>query len=152
MKNTLIVVTDLEGFKAYRLDKSDLHSNPRLELVERFDHPTARSHVLEQVTDLSGRFPRGANGSAMSDGERHNFELEQRKRCIRQVATKLNAVLKDPGVERCFLSASREINRPLLDELDASVRGKIEMNIPAALTKVNKSELLNHFTSAGATA
>ncbi|HET7624556.1 MAG TPA: host attachment protein [Verrucomicrobiae bacterium] len=152
MKNTLIVVADLEGFKAYRLDKSDLHSNPRLELVEQFDHPTARSHVLEQVTDLSGRYRRGENGTAFSDGERHNFELEQRKRCVRQVAAKLNTVLKDPGVERCFLSASREINRSLLDELDGNVRGKIEMNIPAALTKVNKSELLDHFKAPGARA
>jgi Protein required for attachment to host cells len=105
------------------------------------------------VTDLSGRFPRGSGAveatGAMSDGERHNIELEWRKRLIRRMAARLGALFRKPEVERCYLAASREINRPLLDELDGTVRAKIEKNIIADLTKTEKSDLLRHFGPPG---
>jgi hypothetical protein len=152
MKKTLIVVADLAGFKVFRLDNDSLNSTPRLELTEQFHNDEARHHLIDQVSDLSGRFPRRtgvANGAgAMSDGERHNIELEQRKRCIRRMASRLNWLIRDPEVDRCFLSASREINNFLLEELELQVRNKIGINIPADLTKVDKSGLLEHFNAA----
>lgn len=149
MKNTLVVVTDLGGFKAYRVDDDVLHRNPRLELLEEFNNAEAHAKLLETVTDLGGRFPRRTGTSratrAMSDGERHNIELEQRKRGVRKMATRLNSLMGDGNVEQCWLAASREMNHQLLDELDPQVRAKIELNIPADLMKVSKAELLRHF-------
>src|SRR3982751_590485 len=91
MKKTLIIVADLAGFKAFRLDNDSLHSTPRLELLEQFQNDEARFHLTSQVSDLAGRFPRRTGiapaAGAMSDGERHNIELEQRKRCVRRLAT-----------------------------------------------------------------
>ena len=126
MKNTLVVVTDLGGFKAFRLDNGVAHTTPRLELLEEFSNAEAHDRLVEKVSDLSGRFPRGtgaASGAgAMSDGERHNIELE-----------------------RCFLAASREINHQLLDELESGSRAKVAKLVAADLTKTDKSELLRHF-------
>jgi hypothetical protein len=81
----------------------------------------------------------------MSDGERHNIDLERRKRLVRQLAQRLNSLMKTAGIERCYLAASREINHQLLEELDAGIRARIEKNLPADLTKTDKSELLRHF-------
>ena len=151
MKKTLIVVADLAGFKLFRLDNDSPHSSPRLDLIEHFQLNEARHRLIDQVTDLSGRFPRsaGRNGAgAMSDGERHNIELEQRKRCVRKMAERLNWLIRDPEVDRCFLSASREINNLLHDELELRVRNKIGLNIPADLTKLDKASLLQHFSAA----
>lgn len=148
MKNTLVVITDLGGLKAYRLDDDQQFSNPRLELLEEFTNPDAQTRLVDQVTDLAGRFPRGTafgNNGAMSDGERHNIELEKRRRGVRRLATRLNSLMNDPNVEQCYLAASKEINRQLLDELESNARAKIGMNIPADLMKVNKSELMRHF-------
>jgi hypothetical protein len=149
MKNTILVVTDLAGYKAYRVDNGHLTRAPRLELVEAFDNPGAHGRIVDKVTDLSGRFPRGTGASnhtgAMSDGERHNIELELRKRFVRKMAERLNALMRGQEVEQCFLAASREINNSLLGELDTAVRNKIVRNIPADLTKMDKSELLRHF-------
>lgn len=149
MKNTLVVVTDLGGFKAFRVDNDVQFSSPRLELLEQFNNAEAHDRLVEQVSDLAGRFPRStgapAGTSAMSGGERHNIELELRKRYVRKMANRLNSLMRDSEIERCFLAASREINRSLLDELDPQVRQKIQKNVPADLTKVNKSELLAHF-------
>lgn len=151
MKKTLLVVADLGGFKAYRLDNGQFNRTPRLELLEEFSNPEAHSRLVDKVTDLSGRFRRGTGNSvltgAMSDGERHNIEAELRKRLVRRLAQRLNVLIRNPEVERCCLAASREINRQLLDELDAQVRIKIEKNLPADLTKTDKSDLLGHFQS-----
>jgi hypothetical protein len=145
MKNTLIVLADLGCLKAFRVVNTQLQRTPHLELIEQFDSPEAHGKLGERVSDLSGRFPRGTGRGAMSDGERHNIELEQRKRLVRQLAQRFNALARDNEFERCLLAASREINHQLLEELDPQVRAKIEKNVPADLTKVERAEILKHF-------
>ena len=61
------------------------------------------------------------------------------------MATELNTLMRNGEIEQCWLAASRELNRQLLEELDPQVRAKIGVNIPADLMKVSKSELLEHF-------
>jgi hypothetical protein len=148
MKNTLVVVTDLAGFKAYRVDDDQMHSSPRLELLQEFSNPQIQGRLVERLSDLAGRFPRrtgASQSSAMSDGERHNIHLEQRKRGVRKLAGQIDELMRDPGVDQCFLAASREIHHPLLDELAPATRAKIGQNIPADLTKVAKAQLLGYF-------
>jgi len=148
MKNTLVVVTDLGCLKAYLLDN---HTNrtPHLELLEQFNSAEAHGKLVDAVSDLSGRFPRGTGkqggGGAMSDGERHNIELEKRKRLVRELAKRVNALARQPDVERCFLAASREINHQLVEELEPQVRAKILKNVPADLTKLERGDILRHF-------
>ena len=148
MKNTLVLVTDFGGFKAFRLENNQPHSSPRLELLEEYADAGAHRRIVEEVTDAAGRFGRGATarrGAPMSDGERHNMTLEKRKRGVRKLAGRIDSLMQNPEIEQCFLAASREIMRPLLQELSADSRSKIGMNIPADLTKASKSELLNKF-------
>src|SRR5438477_437472 len=105
MKNTLVVVTDLGCLKAYKLENTERNHTPRLELIEQFNNAEAHGRLVEKVSDFSGRFPRGTGKSAegaMSDGERHNIELEQRKRLVRQLAGRFNALARNSEVERCF--------------------------------------------------
>jgi hypothetical protein len=149
MKNTLVLVTDFGGFKAFRLENDQPHSSPRLELLEEYKDAEAGRRLGEQVSDLSGRFPRRTGpsraGGAMSDGERHNIQLEKRKRGVRKLAGKLDSLMQNPEIEQCFLAASREIMNPLLEELSPGARSKIGMNIPADLMKASKVELLKQF-------
>ena len=149
MKNTLVVVTDLACFKAFKLENHHFNRTPRLELVESFDNAEAHGRLGDRVSDLSGRFPRGVGSSkargTMSDGERHNIGLELRKRQVRQLANRLNTLARSQQVERCFLAASKEINHQLFEELEPQVRAKIEKNVPADLTKLERTEILRHF-------
>jgi hypothetical protein len=154
MKNTLVVVSDLGGFKAYRLDADQMNSTPRLDLLEEFNNAAAHRKMNDRLSDVGGRFPRrtgASNGCAMSDGERHNIELESRRRHVRQMATRLNSLMQSPGVEQCYLAASREMNHQLLEELNPDVRAKIGVNVSADLMKVDKSELLRHFRARAVT-
>jgi hypothetical protein len=149
MKNTLVLVTDLGGFKAYRLENNQPISSPRLELLEEYKDAEAHRRLVEQVSDLAGRFPRRTGSAsaagAMSDGERHNIELERRKRGVRKLAGRLDSLMQNPEIEQCYLAASREIMNPLLEELSPGARSKIGMNIPADLMKASKVELLRQF-------
>jgi hypothetical protein len=149
MKNTLVVVADLACFKAYRLENHRLNQSPRLTVVDEFKSVDAHSKLVDKVSDLAGRFPRrtgGPNrGGAMSDGERHNIELESRKRLVRQMAQRLNGLLRDTEIDVCFLAASREINHQLLEELEPQARAKIGKSVPADLTKMERTEILRHF-------
>jgi len=149
MKNTLVLVTDLGGFKAYRLENNQPMSSPRLELLEEYKDAQAHRRLVEEVTGLSGRFPRRTGAAraagAMSDGERHNIELEKRKRGVRKLAGRLDSLMQNPDIEQCFLAASREIMNPLLQELSPGARSKIGMNIPADLMKASKVQLLRQF-------
>ena len=150
--NTLLVVADLGGFKAFKLENNN-HRHPnnthRLELLEQFANPEVHDRLGDKVSDLSGRFPRRTGGAraagAMSDGERHNIALESRKRLIRQLANRLNTLARSPEIDRCFLAASKEINHPLFEELEPQVRAKIAKNIPADLTKLDHVQILRHF-------
>jgi hypothetical protein len=149
MKNTLVIVSDLGCYKAYKLANSELNRTPRLELLEHFTNPGAHEHLVEKVSDSSGRFGRGSvksNGAGgMGDGERHKIQLEQRKRLVRELAKRLNSLARPKEIERCMLAASREINSQLLDELDSEVRAKITINLSADLTKIETAQILNHF-------
>jgi hypothetical protein len=127
------------------LEDHDPSRTPRLELLEQFDNPEAHGRLGDKVSDLSGRFPRGTGGAGMSDGERHNIELEMRKRFVRQLAQRLNALARGPDIERCLLAASKEINNSLVEQLEPQVRAKIEKNLPADLTKLHHAEILARF-------
>jgi hypothetical protein len=148
MKNTLLVVADLGGFKAFKVENNHLNRTPHLELLDQFTNTGAHGRLVDRVTDLGGQFPRGTGlkaRGAMSDGERHNIELEARKRLVRQLAERLNSLGRSLEIEQCFLAASREINQQLIAELDPQVRAKIAKNVHADLTKMGQAELLGRF-------
>jgi hypothetical protein len=148
MKETLILLADLGCLKAFKLENGQANRSPRLEPIEEFSQPEAHERVVEEVTDMSGRFHRGAtksNSAGASDGERHNIALEKRKRLVRNLAGHVNRLAKNPEIDRCWMAASREISHPLLNELDPAVRAKIQTIVTADLTKLKRSDILKRF-------
>lgn len=145
MKNTVIVVTDLGSFKAYRLDQTPVKKTPRLELIEEFVTVDAHSKMSEKLTDMAGRNRSPSSTMAAPMGDRHNVELEMKRRLIKQLAERINKFLRNGDIDECHLAASREINHQLLDELDRPARAKIARNVQGDLTKIDKAELLDHF-------
>ena len=113
MKPALVVVADLGNFKAYHWDGNELHSTPRLELIDAFETVDARSkRIRNTMTVLEGRSANGGSNpklaGAGSDGEQHNMHLEKRRRLVRQMAEGLTALLKPKQIERCFFAAPQE--------------------------------------------
>jgi hypothetical protein len=149
MKNKWVVLADLGSLKAYKVDESSQNSHPRLELLESFEEPEVHSKLSQTLSDQAGQFARGSRGGGagheIASGERHNIELEQRRRWIRQLAELLDRVLRRDDVEVCWLAAGNDINHALLAELSSEARAKIVRNVTANLTKIEKAEVLRHF-------
>ena len=145
MKNTVVVVADAGAFKAYRLQRTPLNT-PRLELLEEFLPVNSHGRLQDQVSDQAGRYHAPAGGKMSTPfGERHNIDLEQRKRLVRELADRLEGVLNRPGVEACLLAASKEINHQILESLTGAARAKIEKSLAMDLTKLEPAQLLERF-------
>jgi hypothetical protein len=145
MRKTVVVVTDLGNFKAYKLEKTNLNT-PRLKLLREELPVNGHGKIVQRVSDQAGRYRNGLHGRwATPWGEPHNIELEDRKRRVRHVAHELDSMLRNGEIDDCWLAASKEINHQLLAELGPQTRAKIVKNIPCDLTRTDKSELLNHF-------
>jgi len=144
MTNKLVVVADLGYFKAYRLEATSPQSTPRLELIEEIN--LNDTQVKLPVIDLSSGYHAPMMGKwAASSGERHNIDLERRRRLIKQVAHFLNALLRRDSSDACYFAASKEISQQILAELPREARARIEKIISCDLTKAEKSELLRRF-------
>lgn len=149
MTRKLLVVTDLGRFKAYRLEEDRNFSRPRLELLEDWE-TNVTHHLREEVTDQAGKYRkgvgRGEGATAPSDGEQHSMDLERRRRAVKSVARRITELLKDGGLEGCYLAADHQINNAIMDEMDDRTRLRIEKNVPANLTRLDASALVGHFS------
>lgn len=148
MKNRIVVVTDLGSLKAYRLANAQPGISPRLELLEDLHLNGAHQKLTDQVSDSGGRFGKGGVGNGASAGERHNIELEHRKRLVKQITEKLADLLRPDEVEGCYFAASREIHHAITDALEPRLRAKLEKHLAADLTKLSKAELLERMVMA----
>ncbi len=118
MKEKLLIVTDLGRLKAYRLQASPKFSHPRLELVDEWETDVAQ-HLSSEVTDQAGQIRKGAAAphpgpTTLSDAEPHNLDLEQRRRAVKTLASRLSQLLNRERVEECYLAADSRINQNLL--------------------------------------
>jgi len=149
MKNRLVIVTDLGCLRAYRQEDAAPDRGPRLELVEEFTPENAHARISDIMADSAGRFPRGGGAQNvsgdMSSGERNDLEREHRRRLIKQVGARLDALLGDEAVRTCLFAAGSEINAQLINELSPRARGKITGNVTGNFVKAGKAELLQRF-------
>ena len=81
----------------------------------------------------------------MFAAERGDLELEERRRLIRRVGARLEALLGDETVGTCLFAAGSEINRQLMNSLSPRSRAKITANISSNLLRTDKAELLQRF-------
>ena len=149
MKRTLVIVADLGNFRAFEWDGNEFHSTPRLELIDDFETIEARGmrgNTLTVHERPSGNGSRTEQSiGAGSDGEQHNMELEKRRRLVRQMADRATELLRPKSVERCFFAAPSEINQQIVGHVGLDVRWKIEKNLALNLTRLDKSQLIDHF-------
>lgn len=78
----------------------------------------------------------------------HNLELEFKRRLLKQIAGKVDALVTKHGQDGCWLAAHKDINGMLLDELPRPVRELIQANVPRNLTKMDAKGLVNQFSEA----
>ena len=149
MATKLLVLADLGHCKIYQLDDRKNFSTPRLHLLEDWQTNPTR-HVSEELSDQAGQYRRGVpaaaeRSTAMSDGEQHHMVLERRRRALKVLARRIEELLDSDEVDECYLAADRQINTELLAALDQRARSRIQRNVPANLTHLHASEVIQRF-------
>ncbi len=142
----IIIAADLGHFRAYSVTK-DKWESPRVELIESYDSTGAHGKLSEKYSDADGKFGMmgGKKGAACGNGESHNAKLEAEKRMTKLIARDINALIDREGYDSWYLAAPEEINKQIIECLDATVKNRLAKNITEDLTKTRKSEILDHF-------
>ncbi len=142
----LIVVVDLGHFKAYRVSKNP-NESAIVDLIESYDILDTHGKAMEKVTDAEGSFCRGGGKgrTATGSGEPRNLELEVEKKVIRRIADDINMLVRKEGCAKWYLAAGDRINNQIVEYLDPSIKGKLDKNIRADLTKSDKSRIVGYF-------
>src|SRR5688500_3768531 len=93
----LVVLTDLGTFKAFKLEKDAVSTSPRLEVVDAWESIYGDDRISRRLSDQAGQFGKGSKSFAahndMANGERHNIELENRRRSVKEISHKLSDLL-----------------------------------------------------------
>ncbi len=146
MDKIIIIVADQGHFKAYKVTKDPLES-PRITLIESYDSIEGHGKLGEKLSDAAGRFRRGGGKeeAAKGSGERHNIELETEKRLTKMIAKDIDALIVSEKCERWHLAAGEKINRRIIERLKPEVKAKLDKNITADLTGIDKSAILSRF-------
>ena len=149
MKTKIFVVADLGRFRAFRIEQDPRFSNPHLELLEDWK-TNVHGHLSQEVTDQGGQFRKGSatggDGAALSDHEQHNLDLERRSRAVKRISRRIVELLKEQGVEECYLAADTRLNSAVTEELDPQTLSKIQ-NMSADLSNFSHSELIQRIST-----
>jgi len=121
--------------------------SPKVTMIESYDSIEGHGKLTDKLSDMAGRFGRGGgkDEAGMSSGERHNMELETEKRLIKMIVKNIDALITGEKCGTWHLAAAKKINRQVIDKLKPEVKAKLEKNITADLTKIDKSEIMNYF-------
>jgi hypothetical protein len=145
MKARLLVVTDLGLLKAYKVEPR-AEGTPRISLLEQFVLEPAHQHLIDQITDSAGR--RAAPGGNMGGGtltDTHNLELENKRRLVRRLAQKIEALIDVHALDGFWLAAPKEILRPIVELFRQETLLRIEKKLALDLTKLEPKQVLEHF-------
>jgi len=147
MARTIIIAADLGHFKAYRITKDPMEESPRVTLIEGYDSIEGHGKLGDKLSDSAGRFRKMGikDEAAKGAGERHNIELETEKKIIRMIARDIDDLIVSEKCEKWHLAATEKINGHIVEKLTPEVKIKLDKNIAADLTKIDKSEILGHF-------
>src|SRR5688500_11574636 len=130
MTNRLVILADLGCLRAYRQVETTPAGEPSFELIEKFTAENAESITSSGMAENNvSHFSRGVRRQKLFGelpwGEHHHEPArERRRRVIRQVAARLEALLHDETVETCLFFAAPGVNEQLLNELSTRSRGK----------------------------
>jgi hypothetical protein len=149
MKKKIILTTDLGTFKAFEVIEQLHASSPSLEHLDSFETVFADDRISRRLADQAGQFSKGAMSFAAindgANGERHNIQLEDQRRSLAIVASRMEEIVSHPDVDSCCFAAPSEINGAILERLSPAAKAKITRNLKCNLVNATRNDLIDRF-------
>jgi hypothetical protein len=149
MNKTLIITTDLGTFKAFEVIERLQASSRSLLDLDSFETVHADNRISRRLANQAGQFGKGATSFAAindgANGERHNIQLEDNRRSLEIIASRIQEIVSDPKVDAWFFAAPAEINAAILNRVSATAKAKIVRNLKCNLVNAPKDDLIERF-------
>ncbi len=142
MNSTLVIVTDLGLFKAYRLEQTP-RGTPHLTELASIQLEEAHRRLVDAVRDMAGQRAKPTQkqwGAPVADD--HNLRVELKRRLVKKIAGHLRHIASSADGDPIWLVAHKEINRAIVNELPVAVRRRVTRTFPSDLVKAPKSKLI----------
>ncbi len=149
MNETLLIVTDLEHFKAFNVQERKRSGRIDLVALTSFDNIAPHKKLSDTVSDRSGRFRGlGGNGTAAyNSGDPNNIIEETKKRTARNIADQVNSLLLKRNAGEWYFAAPKKLNGEILGGIRPELMGRLKKNILLDLTKLPAERIVHSFFS-----
>ena len=144
---SLLIVSDRGGLRAYKVEPNP-DRGPGLHLLDSFESQDGHGHLKDKVTDRAGRF-QGAQTAGRHIGgadEHGTIDIENDRRACKQVAGRINELVKREKPESWLLAVPAQIQQMMFEHLDSGVVKHLGQTVKADLVKVEPAKLANHFS------
>ena len=145
---SLLIVTDRGGLRAYKVEPNPTRP-PALHLVDSYEAQDAHGRYEEKVTDRAGRF-QGSNAAGCHIGgsdEHGTIDIENDRRACKNVAARINELVKQHRPEEWLLAVPAQIKKLLLDHVDDEAVKRLNHLVQADLLRTEPSKIAAHFSS-----
>ena len=144
---SLLIVTDRGGLRAYKIEPNP-NRGPGLHPLDSFQSEDGHGHLGDKVTDRAGRFQGAQMGGRHIGGsdEHGTIDIENDRRACKQVAARINELVKREKPETWLLAVPAQIQHQLFEHLDNDAVKHLGQTVKADLLKVEPSKLANHFS------
>ena len=148
MINTLLIVADRGGLKAFRVNENPTNRKPGLHQIDSYHAQDSHGHLGDKVTDRAGRFKGsglGQTGGGSSDHDR--MDIENDRRAVKHIAERINEIVDKEKPEGWRLAVPAQIDKLLTEHLKPEVRKHLAETVHADLLRAEAADILGHFSA-----
>ena len=146
--NTLLIVADRGGLRAYRVGENPNRA-PGLHLIDSFEAQEAHGRFQDKVTDQAGRFKGSgvANQSTGGAAEHSTIEMENDRRACKHVAQRINELVAQEKPEGWLLAVPATIHGLVEGHLQPEAKKHLTEVVHADLLRSEPAKILTHFSA-----
>ena len=148
MVPSLLIVTDRGGLRAYKVEPNPTRP-PALHLIDSYEAQDAHGRYEDKVSDRASRFQgSSAAGRHIGGSDEHGtIDIENDRRACKNVAARINELVKQHRPEEWLLAVPAQIKKLLLDHVDDEAVKRLNHIVQADLLRTEPSKIASHFSS-----
>ncbi len=145
--NTLLIVADRGGLKAFRVEERP-NQKHGLHQIDSDYEQDAHGRFTDKVTDRAGRFKGSGLGQSQGGSSDHSkTDMENDRRAVKHIAERINELVDKEKPEGWRLAVPAQIDKLLTDHLKPEVRQHLTETVHADLLRAEAADILGHFSA-----
>lgn len=156
MSDHFVILADHGHLRIFQLKQSPEQMGSSLQEIQALDFPHGVRSYVQGDTDMAGRFQsskqqgRGPGAPTarmgMSIDERLPMQEEEERRRIHDVASRIDAFLKNNPDASWDFAAGPTVHNAVLEDLPPPARARLKRSVTKDLIHQPVPELLSHFS------